>query len=65
MLTEIATLGHSTNEYTYGIHHENNWAGAQNAKETPSTCLLCCLWHLLTPLSTVLNRGHGPVLLRG
>lgn len=29
------------------------------------TCLLCCLGHLLSPLSTVLNGGQGPVLLCG
>lgn len=42
---------------------KNNWIRGENGRQIPSTCLLCCLWHLLTPLSTVLNWGDGPVLL--
>lgn len=44
---------------------KNNWVRGGTGRQIPSTCLLCCLRHLLTPLSTVVNGGHGPVLLRG
>lgn len=44
---------------------KNHWVRGGHGKRILSTCLLCCLWHLLTPLSTVLNWGQGPVLLRG
>lgn len=39
--------------------------GEEAGNERPRTCLLCGLRYLLTPLSTVLNGGQGPVLLCG